>query len=355
MAGILIKNGRVWNGNRFLYCDILTDGNKIAKIAPQICEDATYIYDATGKIVSAGLVDIHVHIRGISSEKFGIHGEIGCFPFGVTAAADAGARHGDKTLLDSFMLKNVVFIPVDVINNCADFAKAERKLLEYGDKAIGLKIYFDTATSQVSDITPLQQTCEFAHARGLRVMVHCSNQPVKMTQLLDELESGDILTHAFHGGMHTAAVDGFESLRQAQSRGVIIDAGFAGHIHTDFAVFSQALCQGILPDTVSTDITSRSAYTRGGRFGMTMCMSMASTSGMQEEDIFRAVTSAPAKALGREDEWGYLAVGRTADIAIFDYTEESFDLTDKAGNRLCDTKGYRCVLTVSDGQVVYKH
>lgn len=30
-------------------------------------------------------------------------------------------------------------------------------------------------------------------------------------------------------------------------------------------------------------------------------------------------------------------------------------LTDKAGNRLCDTKGYRCVLTVSDGQIVYKH
>ena len=36
---------------------------------------------------------------------------------------------------------------------------------------------------------------------------------------------------------------------------------------------------------------------------------------MCEEDILRAVTSAPAKALGKEDEWGYLEVGRTADIA----------------------------------------
>lgn len=355
MAGILIKNGRVWDGNCFLYSDILTDGNKIAQIAPQISEDAAYIYDATGKIVSAGLVDIHVHIRGISSEKFGIHGEMSCFPFGVTAAADAGARHGDEALLDSFMLKNVVFVPVDFKNNCADFTKAEKKLLEYGDKAIGLKIYFDTATSQVWDITPLRQTCEFARARGLRVMVHCSNQPVKMAQLLDELEAGDILTHAFHGGKNTAAEDGFESLRQAQKRGVIIDAGFAGHIHTDFGVFRQAVQRGVLPDTVSTDVTSRSAYTRGGRFGMTMCMSMAKTAGMQEEDIFRAVTSSAAKVLGKENQWGALAVGRTADIAVLDYTDEGFDLTDKAGNRLCDTKGYRCVLTVSDGQIVYKY
>lgn len=355
MAGILIKNGRVWDGNHFLYCDILTDGNKIEKIAPSICEDAAYIYDAKGKLVSAGLVDTHVHIRGISIEKFGTPGEMSCFPFGVTAAADAGSRRGDRKLLDSFMLKNVVFVPVDIKNNCADFTNAERKLLEYGDKAIGLKIYFDTTSDQVADIAPLQQTCDFAHARGLRVMVHCSHQPVAMARLLEALRPGDILTHAFHGGKNNASEDSFASLKQARERGVIIDAGFAGHIHTDFGVFRQAIMLGILPDTISTDITLASAYKRGGRYGMTMCMSIAKASGMQEEDILRAVTSCSAKVLGKEQEWGYLAVGRTADIAVFDYTDEGFDLTDKAGNRLCDTKGYRCVLTVSDGQIVYKH
>ena len=355
MAGILIKNGRVWDGNSFGNCDILTDGNKIIKMAPGICEEAAYLYDAKGKIVSAGLVDTHVHMRGISIQKFGTQGEMSCFPFGVTAAADAGGRHGDKKLLDSFMLKNVVFVPVDIQNNRADFTNAERKLREYGDKAIGLKVYFDAASSQVADIAPLQQTCDFAHARGLRVMVHCSNQPVKMAQLRDKLNAGDILTHAFHGGKNNAAEDDFASLIQAQDRGVIIDAGFAGHIHTDFGVFRQAIQRGILPNTVSTDITLASAYKRGGRYGMTMCMSMARTAGMQEADIFRAVTSCAAKTLGKEQQWGYLAVGRTADIAVFDYTHEGFDLTDKAGNRLCDTKGYRCLLTVSDGQIIYKY
>ena len=355
MAGILIKNGRVWDGNSFGNWDILTDENKIIKMAPEICEEAAYIYDAKGKIVTPGLVDTHVHMRGISVEKFGIQGEMSCFPFGVTAAADAGGKHGDKNLLDSFMLKNVVFVPVDIQNNRADFTNAKKKLREYGDKAIGLKVYFSAASSQIVDTAPLRQICDFAHARGLRVMVHCTSQPVAMARLLEVLHPGDILTHAFHGGKNNAAEDGFASLMQAQNRSVIIDAGFAGHIHTDFGVFRQAIQRGILPDTISTDITRASAYKRGGRYGMTMCMSMARTTGMQEADIFRAVTSSAAKALGKEHEWGCLAVGRTADIAIFDYTHEEFDLTDKAENRLWDTKGYRCVLTVSDGQIVYKY
>ena len=88
---------------------------------------------------------------------------------------------------------------------------------------------------------------------------------------------------------------------------------------------------------------------------MTMCMNIARTVGMQEEDIFRAVTSNPAKALGKSDEWGYLQIGRIADIAVLDYTDEGFDLTDKAGNHIESQKGYRCVLTVSDGQVVYRN
>ena len=116
-----------------------------------------------------------------------------------------------------------------------------------------------------------------------------------------------------------------------------------------------AIASGILPDTVSTDITRLSAYTRGGRYGMTLCMSICAYMGMSEEDIFRATTSKPARALGKENEWGRLSVGRIADIAVLSYTDEGFDLTDKAGNRIKSDKGYRCVLTVSDGQVVYRN
>ena len=109
MAKILIKNGRVWDGKRFFYADVLTDGEQIAQIRPNISEPAEFVYDAKGKIVSAGLVDAHVHMRGLN-KKFGIHAELSSIPFGVTAAADADAAYGDKALLDTFLLKNVVFV-----------------------------------------------------------------------------------------------------------------------------------------------------------------------------------------------------------------------------------------------------
>jgi type I restriction enzyme M protein len=54
------------------------------------------------------------------------------------------------------------------------------------------------------------------------------------------------------------------------------------------------------PDTISTDITCFSAYKRGGRYGMTMCMNMAKNVGISEGDIFKAVTSNPAKVLGKD-------------------------------------------------------
>ena len=354
MARILIKNGRIFDGERFLLADILTDGERIAKIEEGISEVADFIFDASDKIVSPGLVDAHTHLRGISNEEFGIHGEAVSFPFGVTAAADAGGGRGDKALLDSFMLKGVVFVEVGIRDNRAVFDNLDQRLERYGDRAVGLKVYFDTGVSGVCDVAPLCEVCDYAHRRGLRVMVHSSNSPVAMAEILKALSAGDILTHAYHGGKNNAAEDNFDSLISARERGVIIDTGFAGHVHTDFAVLKKATARGALPDTISTDITRYSAYTRGGRYGMTMCMNIARTVGMSEIDVFRAVTSSPAKALGKESEWGCLMVGRVADIAVFDYADECFLLTDKAGNSVRGADGYRCVLTVSDGQVVYR-
>lgn len=348
---ILIKNGRIWNGEGFFRGDVLTEGGQIAQIGQALTCEKAYTFDAAGKIVSPGLVDAHTHIRGISTDKYGICTEAVSFPFGVTCAVDAGAEQGSRVLLDSFGVKNVVFACTKIRENRADLSFSEKLLNLYGDKAVGLKVYF--AGQHVLDTTPLKQVCDFAHGKGLSVMVHCNGSPVPMAQILEVLDRGDILTHAFHGGDHNAMADGFESLKAAQQRGVVIDTGFAGHIHTDFRVFRQALKAGIVPDVISTDITCSSAFKRGGRYGMTMCMSMARTAGMAEEDIFRAVTTGPAQALGQP--WGQLREGITADIAVLDYTDEGYCLTDKAGNLLKDKQGYRCLLTVANGQVVYRY
>ncbi|MBQ2968113.1 MAG: amidohydrolase family protein [Clostridia bacterium] len=354
MTEILIKNGKVWDGKHFWFADVLTKNGKVNRIAESIDEKAEFMYDARGKIVSAGLVDAHVHMRGISCDKFGVHPELSTIPFGVTAAADAGGGKGDKEMLESFLLKNTVFVGVSFRENKACFDHTEQLLEKYGDKAIGVKVYFDTLISDIKDIKPLCEAVEYAQSKKLKVMVHSSNSPVPMSDLLECLRKGDILTHSYHGGKNNVLEDGFLCIENAKKRGVFIDAGLAGHVHTDFKIFKEAISNGALPDIISTDITRLSAYVRGGRYGMTLCMSIAKHLGMCEEDILRAVTSTPAKALGKEQEWGYLEVGRNADIVVLDHTNDGFDLTDKAGCRITCDKGYSCVLTIVNGEVVYK-
>jgi len=175
-----------------------------------------------------------------------------------------------------------------------------------------------------------------------------------MAEIVSALGRGDILSHAFHGGAHGAAEDAFACLAAARERGIRIDAGMAGHVHTDFAVLGEAIRRGFAPDLISTDITRLSAFVRGGRYGMTLCMSIARSLGMDEASVFRAVTSSPARALGMEAEAGTLAVGRPADIAVIADDGPGFDYTNLGPTPIRAGRGYRCTLTLCGGEVVYR-
>lgn len=354
MEKILIKNGKIWDGHRFFYSDIMTHGNIIAKIESQISDVADFTYDASGKIVSAGLVDSHVHMKGISIDKYGMNAEMISLPFGVTAAVDASGVLGDKALLDAFTVKNLVYVCAEFKNNKAHFDYARMMLHQYGNKAIGIKAFYDIQQSEVETVAPLYEVVEFATKNNLKVMVHSSNPPIPMSELTKALRSGDIITHAYHGGKNTVMDDKFKCITEAKKRGIFIDAGFAGNAHTNFKVFQNAVLSKAEPDIISSDITNYSAYTRGGRYGITMCMSIAKDIGMKEDSIFRAVTSNPATALGMNEEWGYLKVGRCADIAVLEYANEPYKLIDNEGNVVNNSKGYRCVMTVINGQIIYK-
>ncbi len=351
MARILIKNGKVWDGEKFFYADVLSDNGLIQSIAPNINEAAEYVYDAKDKIVSAGLVDIHTHMLGV----FGINAEMSCIPFGVTSAADASAVPDSIDKYNNYLVKNKVFASAEFKNNKIKYDNTIKILEYYKEKAIGIKAYFDTTISDIKDIEPLKEICDYAKNNNLIVMVHSSNSPVKMSEIVSVLNKGDILTHTYHGGLNNASENDYEALKLAKEKGIITDAGFAGNVHTDFGVFKNAIKNGFIPDTISTDITKFSAYKRGGKYGMTMCMGIAESLGMTKEDIFRSITSSPAKALRKENEWGYLKTGRCADIAVFDYSDSPFSLTDKRGNTVSEQKCYNCVLCICNGEIVYKY
>lgn len=350
MARILIKNGRIFDGNSFVCKDLFAENGEITKIEPHINDECDFLFDAKDKIVLPGLVDSHIHMKGHSSDDFSYSSELATLPFGVTSACDAGSSLGDDDALDALSLKSVNYIFYG-----KDHAKNDELLEKYKRHARGIKVYFDTSQSPSIRKEDLILACEYARERQLSVMVHTSNSPISMAEIAEILSSGDIITHAYHGGVHTIEENDFEAFKVAKEREVLIDTGFAGHIHTDFGVLKRSVASGFIPDTISTDITKLSAYTRGGKYGMTMCMSIVREAGMSEIDIFRAVTKTPSKAFGKENQWGSLKVGGTADIAVLDYTDEGFDLIDNAGNRIKSEKGYRCLLTVLDGQVTYRH
>lgn len=351
---LLIRGGQVWDGQRFFEADILTEDDRVVEIGPGLSANATFSFDAKGMIVSAGLVDGHAHLRGAAMPIYGIQAEAATFPFGVTAANEAGAVTGDKTVLEHLMVRSCAFILTEFWENRPDLAKTETLLSLFGDRVAGVKAIFDNSDGQVTSLGPLEEVCRFAHERGLRMMVHCTNSPVPMAGFLPLMQKGDILTHTYHGGRHSAAEDGFAALREARRRGVILDAAMAGYMHIDYPLYEDAIREGIGPDVISTDITRNGAYIRGGRYGLTMCMSISRTLGMTQEAVFRAVTSNPAKALGRENRWGALKVGGIADIAVIKEVQEPFRLTDRAGHTVKNDRSYRCALTVCRGDVVYK-
>ena len=94
MAKILLKNGKIFDGARFLSGSVLTEDEKIIAIGDFDAEiDAqTTVIDAKGCIVCPGLVDIHVHVDELSGDPFGFPALLGTVPFGVTAAVDASAN-----------------------------------------------------------------------------------------------------------------------------------------------------------------------------------------------------------------------------------------------------------------------
>lgn len=350
----LIKNGRLWTGTEFISGNVLIERDRIASLDAPADTAAEFVYDAEGRIVSTGLLDIHTHLTNVSTPIFGFPAELTCAPFGATATVDGGAELSGKEYLDTLAVKTRVFAITDIREDGMDFSRTEQMLAAYGDAAIGIKMYYDARGNKFVTHKHLAEVCAFARAHGVKVMVHCNHSPTSMLDIVETLSAGDILTHMYHGDENPITADAYAAWKLAKEKGVILDTGNAGRVHTNFAVLRDAIAGGYLPDTISSDLTCLSAFNRGGKYGLTLCMSMQRTAGMTEEQVLRAVTSDAAKAVGMEGECGTLAVGRAADIAVLGYERDPYAFTDTDGNTLADENGYVCYLTVANGQILYR-
>ncbi len=104
--------------------------------------------------------------------------------------------------------------------------------------------------------------CEKSGTSG-KMMVHIGGVETRklMSDILDLLRPGDILTHAYSGAPNIAGdftnivQDGklLPAALAAKQRGVIFDVGHGGGSY-DFTVCEAAMAQGAPPDTISSDI-----------------------------------------------------------------------------------------------------
>ena len=95
-----------------------------------------------------------------------------------------------------------------------------------------------------------------SEAAGLPIIVHISETPMPLSELLDELRAGDVMTHCYHGREGRILDERGEVIpaaRRAAGRGVLFDVG---HGRGSFAcsVARQALARGFRPGTISNDL-----------------------------------------------------------------------------------------------------
>jgi dihydroorotase len=171
---------------------------------------------------------------------------------------------------------------------------------------------------------------EVAEEVGLPVMAHLDHPPPTRHEVLSRLRRGDILTHCFRP-FPNAPVRGDgvvrEEVVEARRRGVVFDIGHGGGSF-GFRTAERMLEAGFLPDVISSDVHTLSID--GPAFDQLVTMSKFLALGVALDEVVRAGTLAPARALGRTD-LGRLAPGAVGDASVLEPVEGEFDYRDVLG------------------------
>ena len=376
---LVVKGGDVLDPSQSLRGkrDIGIRFGKIEAVEADIPADrALRVLSADGKLVTPGLIDLHSHVYPYGS-AIGIPADELVAQQGTTtcvSAGDAGAnnfaafrRHivaQTRTRLYAFIhIANIGLsaFPVAELYNI-DFAQTEaaaKAIAENSDMVLGAKVRMSENVIAKHGLEPLKRAimaCEQAGA-GMKVMVHIGGVETRqlMSQILDLLRPGDILTHCYSGAPNIAGdftnivQDGriLPAALAAKQRGVIFDIDHGGGSF-DYTIAEAAMAQGAGPDTISSDIHVFSGNTPGMPY-LTWVMSKFLGLGFSLEQVVAMATVNPAKVINRAPKLGTLQVGAPADVSIMELVEGPVSFVDTRNNKR-DGKAYlKPVQTVAGG------
>ena len=337
---------------------------------------ASKTIDASGKLVMPGLVDLHCHVYPYGS-AIGIPADELVQFQGTTTVVSAGdAGVNNLAALRRFIVaqsRTRIYAFVHIANNgLSAFPVAElynidnaqveacaMALAENPDFLIGVKVRMSENVIFKHGIEPLKrgiQACEMC-GWPARMMVHIGGVETRelMSDILNLLRPGDILTHAYSGapnmsGAFTNIVqDGklLPAALAAKQRGVLFDVGHGGGSF-DFTVAEIAIPAGCTPDTISSDIHVFSGNAPGIPF-LPNVMSKFLAMGSSLDQVVAMTTSVPARIINRTPKIGTLQRGAPGDVAIMDLVEGPVSFVDTRNNKRDGNLQLKPVQTVVNG------
>lgn len=383
MSAFLIKNGTVFDSvtATFRQSDVAVKDRYIVSPDALLPEDKVTVIDAQGKYVVPGLIDEHLHLD-LHGSMIGVNGDLLCITQGITSACDGGTcgassfRQFYQSNITRYEATTYAYLNVQTFGNkslClheedhdpADFRPdlIEELFESYPTTLRGLKVRMCQGTlGDELGMRPLLKAKEISShlkSRGFHcpVVVHYDNLPANVTvdDLFSSLDAGDIIAHVYQVKRETiydaeGKVKG--AVRRARERGVYMD-DCHGRVHWSIPSLRRAVDEDFMPDIISSDAVRISEFTFPG-FSLLYALTLQYAVGMPLEQIFKAVSATPAKALGLEPAKLTLNEGNVADLAIFDLQENARELSDNYGNTLPCKALFVPLLTMKKGRVAFR-
>jgi dihydroorotase len=370
LGGHVIDPANSINGVR----DLAIRGGKIAAVAPKIdAGSALKTIDVSGLYVTPGLVDIHVHVFAGTGERRSYAGDNSVYPdgftlrSGVTTVADAGCagwRNFEEfkaRIIDRARTRVLAFL--NIVGGGMRGAATEQNLGDMEPKPAaemalrhkGLIVGIKTAHYMGRDFAAVDRALEAGKQAGIPVMVDFGRAwPQKsLAELLSsKLRKGDIYTHVYSGlrGELDPSGHANPALFEGRKRGVILDVGHGSASFT-WRVAVPIVKEGLLPDSISTDLSASSSVM--GAKDMLNVMSKFLALGMSLDDVILRSTWNPAREIGQE-QLGSLSVGAVADVAVLRLEQGAFGFLDAYGARLRGNRRLSCEMTVRAGRIVFE-
>lgn len=375
MYDLLIKGGRVIDPAQSIddKLDIAISGGKIATVAKDIpATESQQVIDAKDKIVTPGLIDVHTHVYdGVM--KIAVEPDIAGVKQGVTTVGDGGSA-GEATFAGfaKYVIPTAKTRVFCFLHLCSFGLIPEPELEDWDEvnldaiaaiiesyrdliKGVKLRLVGNLVAREGIKVVETQQ--KIAKKFGLPIMIHIGDMdkqvsPTLTQEFLPLMEPGDILSHIYTGNFgNPLRADGtvMPEMRAAMERGVIMDTA-TGKNNLSFEVARKSLAQGILPTTLSTDLTHRSLT--GPTYNLPVTMAKFMALGLDLKQVITMTTINPARALHEENKIGSLKPGMEADVSILELSSGKWKLEDARQQTIEATQMIMPSMTVKSGQII---